>query len=210
MIIDHTSPYYQRPKHAGRHNGAYYYSVEIVENIIPKISTDRSWLTINAVDAPVPNGAIVFIHNNKYPMIYDWLKNKKDLILVCGIPETCEKIKHLGTPIYLPLSIDVEYVKQFRAKKTRDVCYAGRASKKMNIPEGTDLIQGVSRQELLERMARYRSVYAVGRTALEAKVLQCKILPYDDRFPDVKRWQVIDNSEAADMLQLELNKIDNG
>ena len=208
MIIDHNSPYYQRPQHAGRYNGAYYYSKEIVENIIPKVSTDRSWLTINAKDAPVPSGTIVFIHNNKNPDLYSWLKGKKDLILVCGIPETMDKVRHLGTPIYLPISIDVDYVKQFRAHKTRDVCYAGRASKKENLPDGVDLLQGLPRDDLLERMARYRSVYAVGRTALEAKVLKCKILPYDERFPDVKRWNVIDNSEAAEMLQLELNNID--
>lgn len=208
MIIDHNSPYYQRPQHAGKYNGAYYYSKEIVENIIPKVSTDRSWLTINAKDAPVPSGSIVFIHNNKSPDLYSWLKGKKDLILVCGIPETMDKVRHLGTPIYLPISIDVDYVKQFRAHKTREVCYAGRASKKENLPNGVDLLQGLPREDLLERMARYRSVYAVGRTALEAKVLKCKILPYDERFPDVKRWNVIDNSEAADMLQIELNKID--
>ena len=208
MIIDHNSPYYQRPQHAGKYNGAYYYSKEIVENIIPKVSTDRSWLTINAKDAPVPSGTIVFIHHNKYPEFYSWLKGKKDLILVCGIPETMDMVRHLGTPIYLPISIDVDYVKQFRAHKTRDVCYAGRASKKENLPNGVDLLQGLPREDLLERMARYRSVYAVGRTALEAKVLKCKILPYDARFPDVKRWNVIDNSEAAEMLQLELNNID--
>lgn len=208
MIIDHNSPYYQRPQHAGRYNGAFYYSEEIVKNIIPNVSTDRSWLTINAKDAPVPSGTIVFIHNNKYPEFYSWLKGKKDLILVCGIPETMDMVRHLGTPIYLPISIDVDYVKQFRAHKTRDVCYAGRASKKENLPNGVDLLQGMPREELLERMARYRSVYAVGRTALEAKVLKCKILPYDERFPDVKRWNVIDNSEAAEMLQLELNNID--
>ena len=214
MIIDHTSPYYQRPAHAARYNGAFYYSEEIVKNIIPNVSTDRSWLTINAKDAPVPNGSIVFIHNNLHPEYYSWLSRRKDLILVCGIPETMELVRHLGTPIYLPISIDVDYVKQFRAHKTRQVCFAGRASKKNvhltnnNIPDGVDLLQAMPREELLERMARYRYVYAVGRTALEAKVLQCKILPYDVRFPDVKRWQVVDNKEAAEMLQVALNKID--
>ena len=76
------------------------------------------------------------------------------------------------------------------------------------MPNGVDLLQGLPREDLLERMARYRSVYAVGRTALEAKVLKCKILPYDERFPDVKRWQVVDNSEAALMIQKELDRID--
>ena len=95
MIIDHTSPYYQRPMTAGKYNGAWYYSEEIVKNIIPNISTDRSWLTINAKGAPVPNGSIVFIHNNLHPQFYTWLSGKSDLILVCGIPETMELVRHL-------------------------------------------------------------------------------------------------------------------
>lgn len=208
MIYDHNSVYYQMPQGAGRYNGAVYYSMEIVKNMIPNIKTDRDWLTINAKGAPIKDGTIVFIHNNKYPEYYSWLATRKDLILVCGIPETMDKVKHLGTPIYIPVNIDVEYVKRYRGKKTRDRCYAGRASKKDGIPKGTELLQGIPREELLERMARYRYVYAVGRTALEAKVLGCKILPYDKRFMDVKRWQVIDNSEAASMLQIELNRID--
>lgn len=207
MIYDHDTIYFTPIPGVGRYNGAYYYSKEISANIIPNIKTDRDWLTLNMKDAPIKDGTIVFIHNNKDQSVYSWLAGKKDLILVCGIPETMDKVRHLGTPIYLPLSVDVEDVKRFRAHKTRDVCYAGRASKRENIPEGTDLLQGLPREDLLERMARYRSVYAVGRTAIEAKVLKCKILPYDERFPDPKRWQVVDNSEAAQMLQIELDKL---
>lgn len=208
MIYDHTSAYYQRPQGPGKYNGAYYYSIEISKNIIPQIKTDRDWLTINAKDAPIKDGAIIFIHNNLNPEVYSWLAGKKDLLLICGVPETLDKVKHLGTPIYLPLSVDVEEVKKYRAKKTREVCFAGRASKKENLPDGVELLQAMPRTELLERLARYKSAYAVGRTAIEAKVLRCKVLPYDHRYPDPKRWEVIDNSEAAEMLQIELNKID--
>ena len=209
MITDHTSPFYTRPNGPGKYNGAYYYSCEIVKNIIPQIRTDRDWLTINAEGAPIRAGTIVFIHNNLYPKMYNWLQGIPDLILVCGIPETTEKVRHLGTPIYLPLSVDVEEVRQYRTeKKTRGTCYAGRSGKKKNIPNGTELLQALPRPEFLRRLAEYENAYAVGRVAIEAKILKCNILPYDDRFPDPSRWEVIDNSEAAQMLQIELDRID--
>lgn len=57
-------------------------------------------------------------------------------------------------------------------------------------------------------MANYKEVYAVGRTAIEAKALGCRIRAYDPRFPDTKRWKVVDNLEAAKRLQKEIDKID--
>ena len=118
MIYDHTDRRYklQQQSFSRKHNGAYYYSKELVDNIIPYIKTDRDWVTVNAVGM-CSDRAIVFIHNNLNPDRYEWLKDYKDLILVCGIKDTCEKVSKYGTAVYLPLSVDVEYVKQFRAKK---------------------------------------------------------------------------------------------
>ena len=72
-IIDHNHPRYKLQWAAAgvnRFNGAYYYSQEIVNNIIPNVQTDRPWITVN-----VPNlaydRAIVFIHNNLHPEMYD-------------------------------------------------------------------------------------------------------------------------------------------
>lgn len=215
MIIDHNHPEYRKrfdalPKRI-RCNGAFYYSKEIVKNIIPNVNTDRDWVTIK-IDGVASDGAIVFIHNNLYPERYDYLKNYKDLILVCGIPETCEKVKHLGTPLYLPLSIDTEYVSRFKTDKKLDVCFVGRKAKLrydgVEIPKDTYILSGVKRQLMLQELALYRRVYAVGRTAIEAKCLDCEILPYDPRYPDPDIWKVIDNREAAEMLQEKLDKID--
>lgn len=210
MIIDHTHPIYRRTRSmmgAGRYNGAYYYSIEICERIIPNVVTDYNWMTINVPGAGCDH-MIVFIHNNKDPKTYEWLSKFNDLILVCGIPETVPKMEHLGRAIYLPLSINVEEVEQYRTEKTKDTAFAGRSAKHRDIklPEGTDLIQAMPRHILLAEMAKYRKIYAVGRTAIEAKALGCEILPYDPRFPDVDRWQVIDNLEAAKMLQEELDR----
>ena len=190
-----------------KYNGAYYYSKEICERIIPNVETDYNWVTINIQEGF--DHSIVFIHNNLHPESFDWLKEYKDLILVCGIPETAERMKYLGRTIYLPLSINVAEVEKYKCEKTKDTAFAGRKSKRKDkyLGKGIDYLENIPREALLSRMAEYRNIYAVGRTAIEAACLGCKILPYDDRFPDPSIWKVVDNLEAAKMLQEELNKL---
>ena len=213
MIINHNHRAYKsKAKRIGknRYNGAYYYSKEICENIIPNVKTNRNWITIN-VPGFGCNHAIVFIHNNLHPEHYDWLSKYKDLILVCGVPETCNKVAHLGKAIYLPLSVDMPYVLKYaKPDKTKDTAFVGRVGKAKygDLPQGIDYLCGMKRQDLLKRMADYRYVYAVGRTAIEAKILGCEVLPYDKRFPDPGFWQILDNVQAAVILQELLNQID--
>lgn len=215
MIITYMDPEYTQRRRmltqSGKQNGAYYYSMEICNNIIPLVKTVRPWVTVNTGQAF--DNAIVFIHNNRNPKNYDFLKKYKNLILVCSIPETCEKVKHLGTPIYLPLSVDVDYVRRFRRPKDRDACYYGRRAKiaydGVKLPPGTPVIAGRERPNALSTVARYRKCYAVGRAAIEAKILGCDVLPYDPRYPDPEMWQILDNRDAAKMLQEKLDEIDN-
>lgn len=213
MIIDHNHSAYRKKwqgSGVNQYNGAFYYSKEIVKNIIPNVKTNRNWVTVNVTGVGCDD-AIVFIHNNLHPERYNWLSKYKNLVLVCGIRETVPKVKHLGRAIYVPLSIDVDYVKQFRVEeKTKEAAFVGRRSKIRlgKLPEGIDYIHGIPRQKLLERVAEYRTVFAVGRSAVEAKCLGCKIKPYDKRFPDPRIWRVIDNKDAAKILQRELDKID--
>lgn len=214
MIIGHNHPKYRsRWNNAGKnkHNGAFYYSKEIVKNIIPLVKTDRNWITVN-IPGTGCDHAIVFIHNNLHPENYDWLHDYgyKDLILVCGIPETVEKVSHLGHAVYLPLSIDVENVKKFKTEKTKDAAFVGRPAKRkgLELPEGIDIIEGLPRQQMLAQMAEYKTIYAVGRTAIEAKALGCRLKAYDPRFPKVSRWKVLDNKDAAKILQGLLDEID--
>ena len=147
-----------------------------------------------------------------HPEHYDWLSRYDDLVLVCGVPETCQKVKHLGKAIYLPLSVNVSEVERYRAKKTRDTAFVGRRQKRLGVPfpTGTDFIEGIPRDQLLSKIARYRKVFAVGRTAIECRILGCDILPYDERFPDTSVWEIVDSSEAAKMLQVQLDVIDRG
>lgn len=216
MIIDHNHPHYrQKWQNAGpnKYNGAFFYSKEIVKNIIPRVKTDYNWVTVN-IEQTACDHAIVFIHNNLCPERYEWLNQFRDLILVCGIEETMPKVQHLGTPIYLPLSIDTENVKKYRTKrKTKKAAFVGRPSKRgyegVQLPAGIDYIEDLPRTKLLAEIAKYKTIYAVGRCAIEAKVLGCEIKPYDPRFPDPDRWRIIDNKEAAIMLQEKLDGLAN-
>lgn len=211
MIIDHRHRCYQQiwqASEANKYNGAYYYSKEIVKNIIPNIKTSYNWVTI-MVPQTACSHSIVFIHNNLYPERYDYLSNYSDLILVCGVKDTMQKVAHLGTPIYLPLSVDVAEVSQYRTEKSKEAAYVGRPEKRkfkdVLLPSDIDFLENLPREKLLAEMAKYKTIYAVGRTAIEAKVLGCEVKAYDPRFPDPMIWEVLDNRAAAKILQ---NKLD--
>lgn len=214
QLITHSHPGYLAMLESGasRHNGAYYYSREIAGIMMHMVETDRPWVTIH-VPGRCFDRAIFFVHNNAHPEIYGWLDRYEDLVLVCGVEETCEKVSNLGTAIYLPLSVDTGYVSSFARPKCRDACYVGRRGKrvgevgKVSLPEGVDLLEDMPRTQLLERLATYRRAYAVGRCAIEARVLGCEVLPYDPRYPDPSVWEVHDTRWAAGELQRKLDEI---
>lgn len=218
-IVDTNNIQYQalrRIQSWGQYNGAYYYSQEIVKNIIPRVKTDRNWNTLGIKGVTNYDHCIVFIHHNvNHDRTYRWLDRYKDQILVCSSPVTYEWALQKGDAIYLPLSIDTEYVKQFATEKTKDACYAGNKwpFKKRDLahylPADIDCPPPDSpREDLLRFIAPYKRVYAIGRTALEAKVLGATIEVCDSRYPCSDFWQVLDNQDAAEILQAELNKID--
>lgn len=217
MIIDHNHPAYKAKWETlgdDRWNGAYYYSKEIVENIIPNVKTDRNWVTIRlANNMDHPDHAIVFIHNNRNPNYYEYLSNYKDCILVCGLPSTAENVSFFGKSVYLPLSVDVKHVEQFKTvNKTKEAAFAGRKVKlayaTTSMPKDVDILTGMEQDELLKEMSKYKKIYATGRTAIQAKILGCEIGVMDVRFRDPSIWKVVDNLEAAKMLQNILDEID--
>lgn len=217
MIIGLKHPKYLYKHEAmnnGKHNGAYYYAKEIEENIIPLIKTDYNWVTIH-VPGEYVDHSIIFIHSNVDFEKYKELANHKDLILVSSNYDTAKYMERFGKSIFLPLSVDVEYVRKFSvAKKTEELCYAGnmwpfkRADLKKYVPSEAHCFINVPRDELLAELAKYKVCYAIGRTAIEAKILGCEIKVCDSRYPDPNFWQVLDNKEAALILQSLLDGID--
>lgn len=218
-IIDTTNPNYQalrRILSTGKNNGAYYYSLEIVKNIIPNVKTNRPWDTLGIKGVRSVDNAIVFLHHNvDHDRVYRWLERYKNQIYVCSSLVTYEWARTKGKAIYLPLSIDTEYVKQFATEKTKDACYAGNKwgfklpDLEKYIPKTVDYPKpDLEREDLLKFIAPYRRVYAVGRTALEAKCLGAQIEVCDSRYLDSSYWKVLDNKDAAKILQFELDKID--
>ena len=213
-IFDHDNFYYKVRWQNGegeRWNGAYYYSREIVRNIIPNVDTDRNWVTAHSPTYSFDH-SVFFIHNNLEPDRYSWLWEFEDQVLVCGAPETVGKVKHLGKAIYLPLSIDTKEVRRYKLPKEErhGTCFVGRPTKaaEADIPEGTDILSGLQREELLPLLAQYEKAYAIGRCAIEARCLGLEVLPYDPRYPDPKFWKVSDNLPAARRLQKMLDEID--
>ena len=211
MILGATHPdYVARWEAMGDHrwNGAYHYALEIEANIVPRVPTDRPWVLLN-VEGRCWDRSIVFVHNNLHPECYGWLSAYEDLVLVCGVPETVPKVAHLGRAVWLPLSVDVPSVEGNRREDRHGTCYAGRPGKPSeDLPGTVERIGGVPREEFLRRLAGFEYAYAVGRAAIEARVLGVEVLPYDPRYPDPERWQVLDNRDAAAMLRETLEEVD--
>lgn len=208
---------YRKAFPEGKHNGAYYYAKEIEENIIPLVKTDRNWDCLGMRQTPHYDYSIVFLHHNlDFNQVYKWLKKYKDMVLIASSWATYAAAQDAGHKvIYLPLSVDANYVRQFKTEKTKDACYAGNRWKFKDadlakyVPDGVDFPPAnLPREELLKFIAPYKECYAVGRCAIEAKILGCKIKICDSRYPDVKYWKVLDNKNAAKILQKELDKID--
>ena len=211
-IFSHLDKEWQ-DTHVGVNNGAFWYSKELLENIVPKIKTKRGWCLIN-VENQCQDDMIVFIHNNAHPENYEWLKDYKNLILVCSQPKTLNAMIEMFPKfhcIYIPLSIDTTYVKQFKAKrKTKGTAFFGRLAKcpqSLLSDDGIDKLGDLPREDLLRTVAKYKKVYAIGRCALEAKCLGCQVISHEGEYEGVD-FQLLDNKDIIPELQRLLNEID--
>ena len=221
-MITHEHPQYIKRWQElgdGKYNGCFYYSQEIVKNIIPRVKTWRDWNTVGREYDGMSDHMIVFLHDNSTPWHYNWLKNYKDLILICSSKYTADSIKYFGTTILLPMSIDTEYVKQFRTEKTKDTCFVGNTWVKDNIksvtngaciPDNTDFFSSMPREQLLKEVAKYKRGYAIDRCAQELVCLGVELIPFETRYHCDNVGVVVDNRDAAAILQKELDKIDGG
>lgn len=212
MIYSHLSPEWTK-LNIPHTNGAYWYSKELLERVIPKIKTDRDWVLINA-EHNCTDHAIVFIHNNAHPERYEWLAPFKDLVLVCSAVKTLNTMIEMfpkAHSIFIPLSIDVDYIKQFKAKKkTKNICYYGRLEKcpqEILADETIDKLGDGDRDKLLKQVAKYKTVYAIGRCSLEAQALGCDVKSHSGEYEGVK-FELLDNEDIIPELQRLLNEID--
>lgn len=215
-IRDRNFQAYRKAFPSGRNNGAYYYAQEIEKNIIPLVKTDRNWDCLGMKLTKHFDHSIIFLHHNlNFSSTYRWLKKYHNLILVASSWATFAAAQDAGYKVvYLPLSVDTEYVKQFKTEKTKDACYAGNKwGFKENdiakyVPDSVDFPpSNLPRDELLEFIAPYKKCYAIGRCAIEARVLGCRIMKCDSRYVP-KDFPILDNRDAAKILQRELDKID--
>ena len=113
-------------------------------------------------------------------------------------------VNPLGLPpaVKKALTEDLTYAERYPDIECRALKAA--LAKRYDLPDmKVDCIMNLRREELLFQMAAYESVYAVGRTAIEAKILGCNVLP-TKRFPDPERWEIMDNLQAAEILAKEL------
>jgi len=199
----------------GTKNGAYWYAKEIESNILPHIShVDVTVITTGATlfgGFDVDDNVAVVCHDNRRPIESYRLLLGKGILWICSKHSTVEKWREAGeTAIYIPLSIDTEYVKQFKTEKTKDTAFVGNAwGFKKNyldaLPPDIAQLNGMERHELLREMAQYKRVIAEGRCMMEAQVLGCEteVPQYEDGIESVY-VTALDNRDTIPYWKLAL------
>lgn len=200
----------------GKENGAYYYSKEIEENILPELKLNMFFITAGAAiytPQEIPDGAIVICHDNRSTKQSYGKLFGKGMIWVCSKHSTVETLEGYGErAVYVPLSIDTEYIKKFKRKKTKDTAYVGNAwafkREYLNsLPIDIEQLSGMPREKLLKEMAKYKHVIAEGRVLQEAQILGCKTeVPKYDRHESVY-VEALDNREAVKYWRKALEPI---
>lgn len=203
---------------SAKHNGLWYYAHTIVDKIAPLLDTKRPIDAIGKQTCGCVDDAIVFIHSNiNTEETYGWLRRYNNLIMVCNCQATADALHKMfpyDHQIVLPVSVDVEEVLSHKHKKDQEECYAGNMwdFKKPDIerlvPPTAHRFGVMPREQLLDVISRYKKVYAVGLTAVEARILGAEIGVCDSRFPDPDYWQPLDYKDAAKMLQQKIDEID--
>lgn len=204
---------------SGSHNGAHYYAKEIEELILPHIDADVFVVTTGGTVQPkkVPDGCVFVCHHNIMPVeTYKGFLGR-GILWVCSKQSTVEKLEKAGEKaVYIPLSIDTQYVEKFKTEKTRDIAFVGnfwgfKENYLEALPNHIHQVGGLPRQRLLEEMAKYRRVIAEGRCNMEAQVLGCEVeLPQYERDFDAIPREVLDSRDAIPLWRKTLTDFSNG
>lgn len=199
---------------SGQFNGAYFYAKEIEDIILPKLEGD---FFINTVAVQlyepkqIPDGAIVVAHDNYHTVERYSPYFGKNITWICSKYDAYFKLMGRGErAVLVPMSVDTEYVRKVAGKprKTLDTGFFGNAwdfkeSEMTKLyTQGVELISNLTREEALKRMAKFKTMYAEGRCAIEATVLGCdvKLIEYPD-FP-AEPVQVLDSRDVIDLWQV--------
>jgi hypothetical protein len=217
IIQDHNTNEYkiaQARLKSGKFNGAYFYSKEIVDCFIPKIKTSYNWQTINHQTAP--EHCIVFVHSNNALYRYDYLLTYRDIILVCSTHNSVKELKKKGHKkvVYVPLSIDTEYLSQFKNEYKNGTIAAGNLwaftpqTKQFFIHNGIKHYHDVEREDLLRLISKSETVYAIGRTAMEAIYLGANVIQPDKEYPVEKYTTYFTQKKAISILKRHIKKFE--
>lgn len=176
---------------SGRNNGAYWYAKEIEDIILPEMSDLN--VVISTVMAGMiprweyPPRPIIVCHDNHSTLKSYSKLLKLGALFICSKQSVVDRLVAAGEKaVYIPLSIDTDYVAKYKRKKTKDIAYVGNpwGFKKeylSNLPSNIVQLNNMSRADLLSEMSKYKRIIAEGRCYMEAKVLGAKVeLPEDD------------------------------
>lgn len=215
MIIDYTHPAYRKRAVVDgtrRFLGEYRLSRDVGWKIIPKVKTDRNWITVNIGEAC--DHSIVFISDSIAPQSYEFLKRQQDMVLVCESPQSAKYWANTGFyVVYIPPFVDVKYTTYYRRqhgrgsrrvhKNRENLCLLPKHDMSKIFPGGYDTLPYLRHKDFLHEMARYKNVYARGRGAVEAKILDCNVIT-----PDGSEPIILDINDARLLLEAELERID--
>lgn len=190
-------------------NGAHHYAREIEDIILPELELTNSIVTAGAglyKPHEIPDGSIILCHNNKTPGKSYRALFRKNMLWVCSKESTVEKMEAFRErAVYIPLSIDTQYVAQFKTEKTREIAFVGnpwgfKREYLASLPKHIDQLNGLSRKELLMEMAKYKKVIAEGRCLMEAQVLGCEgeIPDYNDPSLGTVFVEPLDNRDVIE------------
>lgn len=169
----------------GRNNGSYFYAKEIEDNILPELEDiDLTVITTGASlfnKYELPKDLVVVCHDNRNPLQSYRSLLGRNYLWVCSKPSTVKIMESVNElAVYTHLSIDTEYVRQFRvAEKTGDIAFVGNAwgfkrEYLESLPKSVVQLSGLEREDLLQEMAKFKRVIAEGRCLMEAQVLGAK------------------------------------
>ena len=136
-------------------------------------------------------------------------KNKTEMTTMPMIAQSGKTVIERTTQtIMISVLMNERFARAFNVVRISAFCGRTAKAREHRFNPWTDILSGMERDKLLSEMARYKKVYAVGRTAIEAHALGCEVLFYDQRFRDPSFWKVVDSKDAAFMLQTILDAYD--